>query len=244
VSRTLVFSIAMNGFAARFDRCLRSQRRYARRHGYDYAVVTRPRHAPPEETAWLKIPLLLRALDRGYEWVVFLDADCEARDAAPRIESVAGPGKSVYMALGFSGRPNAGVLIGRRDDGTRTFLQSVVRTADQPVPPEDEAPYENGHVIHLAKGKPFVAVLDRRWNNNADPCLDDYIRHYSQGGPMRPLYRPTLRGRLADIEQRLRGPSLERSWALRRRASLGERIARLERRVAASSPTFDVERRP
>jgi len=47
---------------------------------------------------------------------------------------------------------------------------------------------ENGHVIHYWKDRTEVQLIDQKWNNNHTPLLDDYVRHYSAGGPMRKLY--------------------------------------------------------
>ncbi len=63
-SDTLVFSVAVNGYHWRYRRLLDSQRQYALRHGYTYLLIDRPLFSLlGEETAWLKLPAALVALE-------------------------------------------------------------------------------------------------------------------------------------------------------------------------------------
>jgi hypothetical protein len=202
--RVLIFSIGLNGYGLVYARCIASQRAYAKRQGYDYVLVNRPLiPVEPCISSWVKIPLMLAALAEGYDWVFFVDADCEISRDAPPITSIHISDKSLYMVPGYSGRVNAGVIIAVNSSATRSFFRTLIDNCGRAVPEEDQALYENGHVIHYSKGQPFLHLLDRRWNNNADPVLKDFIRHYSAGGPMRILYRTTLLGKAAHILNRL-----------------------------------------
>ncbi len=187
--RTLMFSMAFNGYDLLYNRCIRSQRAYADRHGYLYRFVNRPRWTSlTRECAWLKIALVIRALRRGYDWVFFIDADAEVKPDAPPIQQLAEPGKSVYLVPGWSGRVNSGVLIVRNAPEALAMFQTILDNAENPVPDEDSISWgENGHVIHYSKNQPFVKLCDRKWNNNSDPAMPDYVRHYSNG-PMRDTY--------------------------------------------------------
>jgi hypothetical protein len=203
-SAVLMFTIGLNGYGTVYARCLASQQAYANKHGYDYIAVDRPRGlVAPDVSSWVKIPLIRHAFDNGYDWVFFIDADCQVQHDAPPLESVEQEGKSLYMAVGYSGRVNAGVIIAKNTAETRMFLSDVIDNAAFTVPAEDQALYENGHVIHYSKDKPFVHILSSEWNNNCDPGLKDFVRHFSAGGPMRKLYRKSLVGFTAHVTNRV-----------------------------------------
>jgi hypothetical protein len=178
-----VFSIATNGYRFYYRDCLQSHHAYARRNGFDYSVICGPRGLSAAESAWLKLPLIRLALDRSYEWVMYVDADCEIRDTCPDFRTVFSPEKLIYMAQGHSGRLNSGVIIARASTATQVFLDLIVANCEVAIPEEDRAPYENGHVIHFAKSSPLLEIIDRQWNQTVAPAETDYIRHYT--GPMR-----------------------------------------------------------
>jgi hypothetical protein len=181
----LVFSIALNGYGWAWRSCIHSHRRYAERWSFDYACVDLPWTVSPAEAAWLKVSLLIRALEGGcYPWILFLDADALVRSHCPDFRCVATAGRDVYMAHGRSGRVNSGVIMVRLSAESVRFFRDIVADCEGTVSPEDAAPYENGHVIKHAKASPLVGLIERRWNNTADPKLDDYIRHFT--GPMTP----------------------------------------------------------
>lgn len=235
----LVLSIGLSGYDRVFKRCVDSHRAYCRRHGYGYDIVTRvPGGATPPESSWLKVPLMLEALDRGYEWVAFFDSDCEVRPHTPPIPTLQQPGKSVYLAVGKSGRFNAGVIIVRNTPESRDYLRRVLAHAEQEVPAEDQAPYENGHVIHFARGNDAVGTLDRTWNNNVELVPTDFVQHFS-GGPLRPLYPTDRTGRLILGLHRVRN-AVQKRLGMRPPLSTVRR-ARLEEQArgwTSRSPVF------
>jgi hypothetical protein len=186
--RPLVVCVALEGYSKIFDRCIKTQRQYSDRYGYDYLLVERlSRSVTPEEAAWLKIGIIIRALDKNRPWVATFDADCEIRPQTPRLESLEAHGKSVYIANGFSGRLNSGVMIVSNHEDSKTLFTRILAHAGGSVPMECRAPYENGHVIHFATGHSAVQSLEHaRWNNNSQLDSDSYIQHYT--GPLRRQY--------------------------------------------------------
>ena len=68
-SRTLVFCIALNHYDRIYDRNMASHRAYAARHGYEYVLVRKLPATTVREAVWLKIALIARALEQGYDWV-------------------------------------------------------------------------------------------------------------------------------------------------------------------------------
>lgn len=191
--KPLVFSIAVGSYKSLFESCIRTHRAYSARWGYEYLLVEHlPRAVLATEASWLKIGLIRAALENGYPWVGFIDADCDVRRHAPSfVERFAaiGSAKSVFLAPGISGRLNAGVIFARNSPEAIAFFREVEGLSDCEVPaPGDRAPYENGHVIHCAKNNPSVGVLiHKEWNNNSVMDRRSYIQHYS-GGPLRQWY--------------------------------------------------------
>lgn len=187
----LVFTVATNGYSWLYKRNIKTHKNYADNNNYVYAAVDRPKLCTLGiETAWLKMTLIRDALEAGYEWILFLDADTEIRIDAPPITSLEQPEKSIYVANGYSGRINSGVLIIKNTSVSKKFINNVLEIMEMPIPREDSVGWgENGHIIHLAKNETCIHLISNQWNNNSDIKLKDYIRHYS-AGPMRKLYKP------------------------------------------------------
>jgi len=191
MKNTLVFSIALNGYQWRYKSLLASHKSFAESKGYQYVAVTQPvLSLLGEEVAWLKIKLILEAMNAGYEWVVFLDADTRVSKHTPSINQLANPSKHIYACKGYSGRLNSGVLIIENNQFTYHLFSIIIKHATKPVPKEDDVGWgENGHFIHYTKHCDFLSIIDNRWNNNHNPTLNDYIRHYSQG-PLHNDFKP------------------------------------------------------
>mgnify|MGYP000005101963 CR=1 FL=1 len=191
LDRTLVFSVAMNGYQWRYQALIDSHRHYCEKNGYDYVCVNKPGTTTLGlEVAWLKIRLIIKALEKGYRWVVFLDADTRVATDTPPVQSVAQRDKQVYMANGYSGRVNSGVIIIRNNTASRYFFRKVLDNALSPLPAEDQVGWgENGHIIHYAKGFNEVQIIGNEWNNNHNEIAHDYIRHFS-AGPFRGTDKP------------------------------------------------------
>ncbi|TMP29302.1 hypothetical protein CWB99_08880 [Pseudoalteromonas rubra] len=182
-SHTLVFSVALNGYQWRYRRYLNSQRRYARRMGYDYVVVTRPWfNRLGAECCWLKLFLLKAALLSGYKQVLFVDADACIQTTCPALETLYDENTFLHLARGYSGAFNSGVMLMRNCARAIEWLDTLIAAMTQPVAESQGIGWgENGHVIHYANNCEGVAELDRRWNNTYDAELTDYIRHFNYG---------------------------------------------------------------
>lgn len=192
MQQTLLFSIALNDYDRLFYDCIKTHRNYSSRSDYNYLLIkSSPFKMTGEESAWLKIFLLREALNMEYKWIAFIDADCEIREHAPDFRKYMAqldPNASIYIAHGFSGRINSGVIFMKNTPEAMAYLQKVIENKDNPVPEEDKAPFENGHMIKYGKDNPSVKIIDNRlWNNNMEFDPESYIQHYS-GGKLRPLY--------------------------------------------------------
>jgi hypothetical protein len=185
-SKTLVLSIALNGYQWMYRKELSTHKKYAKKQGYSHQAVTRPYiSALGVECCWLKLTLMRKALLSGYDTVIFLDADTVVNDSCPALLSVLENEKYIYMAKGYSKRFNSGVLIAQNNEHTISWINSVIASRFNTVKKENDVGWgENGHVIELSKGVSFIKELDQKWNNTFNYHLEDYIRH-SNCGPMR-----------------------------------------------------------
>ncbi len=102
MKKVLLLSLANQGYQFLYHSNLRSHQEYAERYEYDYQCLSRPVFSSlGAEVVWLKLYALRSALDKGYDWVVFIDADALMRRSAPAISGVHGAGGLVYMARGY-----------------------------------------------------------------------------------------------------------------------------------------------
>jgi hypothetical protein len=184
--KTLIFSIALNGYQWLYRDCINSQRAYAKHYGYEYMVICRPYFTSMGvECCWLKLTVLLEALKAGYNTVLFVDADAYIKTSAHQLEWLLRPNKYLYLAKSYSGRFNSGVILVNNHLKIRQWLVDVISTRHLSVLPEHDVGWgENGHIIEHTQNCQFVCTLNRRWNNTYDIHLSDYIRHFSFG-PLR-----------------------------------------------------------
>jgi hypothetical protein len=154
----------------------------------------------PSIAAWLKVGLILKFIDLGYENIFFVDADCSITSSTPPVFSVVDLNhKPLWIAKGKSGRYNSGVIAIANTAITKDFLKNLLANGHIPVPAEDEAPYENGHFIHYLNKSNLAGLLDHeKWNNNSELNPGSYIQHYS-GGNLRKYYNSSLAPKKACI---------------------------------------------
>ncbi len=184
--KTLIFSIALNGYQWLYSKQLKSHFRYAKKYGYAHQTVTRPYFSSlGVECCWLKLTLMRSALLAGYSNVVFLDADAMVQENCPPITSLFVANKYLYMAKGYSNRFNSGVLIARNNKQVISWLKQVINSRTIQVPTDDSVGWgENGHIIQHSHNCPFIKEIAQKWNNTHDENLDDFIRHQNSG-PLR-----------------------------------------------------------
>jgi hypothetical protein len=194
--RSLVFTIAQNGYGFAYKRCIESQKQYADSIGAAFVSIAHPpRVSEAAQSAWLKIPVLLEALKSGYDSVAYIDSDCAVSADAPDFNTALTglPDGRIYMAQGASKRINSGVIIAGGGTPAIPFLEQVMGSITAEIPEDDRRSlkFENGNVIYCARISGAVDELPTVWNNTYDPELRDFIRHYT--GSLRAEYqRPFL----------------------------------------------------
>jgi len=190
--KVLLFTIATNGYRSLYSSCIQSQREYAQKYVYDYVVVSKPSyiiHHSARDSAWLKVPLILSAFEKGYDLVTFIDADCEIRTNCPSLTTILTETASIYVTNGYSKRINSGFIVAKNNIHSIRFFSDLLSSAyTYTLPKEDIAPYENGYFINKGKNSSEISTLEKCWNNNQSPHHSDFIRHYT--GPMRILFKP------------------------------------------------------
>ena len=185
-SDTLVFSIALNGYQYLYHNYLQSHKRFALRHGYAYELVKRPYITQlGVECCWLKLTLLLSALEKGFKYVMFIDADAYVHSNAPKLTSELFEQANVLMARSYSGRYNSGVIMVKNHYRSRHWLNKVICSKDSAIASENSVGWgENGHIIEHSKQGSCVGELAVKWNNTYIVNLPAYITHFCHG-PMR-----------------------------------------------------------
>ena len=184
---TFLFTVATNGYDEIFKDCLDSHQAYADIQGYKYVAFTK---SPPGgisgcNSSWAKVAIILRALEKGYKNIFFIDGDALIHDYTPPIDTLFRDDKFVYMSREGSGKFNAGVIIVVNDRQSVKFFKQLLLRADIPnamLPKSDRNLFENGHVINLAKNSPIVETINPKWNYNSTTILlnpDDkeYVSH-------------------------------------------------------------------
>jgi hypothetical protein len=107
---------------------------YARAHCFDYWSIMGDIHPEMKDGAWAKIWLIQTALQEGYEFVAWIDADAaimdfnaDLRDALPDGKFIGAcnhdPDKSAYLkSLNVPPHMNVGVLYIRNSPLTKEFI--------------------------------------------------------------------------------------------------------------------------
>ena len=179
--RRVLCTAAHGGHLDLFDVTGPALRRYADAHGYEL-VVLHERLGRGRPAAWDKV-VLLHALVRDHDLVVWVDCDALVLDDAPDIAGTLQPDRFLHLVehRTKNGRvPNTGVLALRGGDRSARFLEKVWRQ-ERFV---HDRWWENAAVNHVlgyrrvpkAGVQPVVPVgpragvgfLDRAWNSIPD----------------------------------------------------------------------------
>lgn len=144
---------------------------YARAHGFDYWCMYGDIHPGKQGGAWDKVQLVLDALRRGYEYVVWLDTDAaivdmsaDLRNALPEGALIGAvehdPARSPFLRQNqVPKHKNVGVLYVRNAPETIEFFAAWLASW-----PGVERWAEQGAFNELSAGKPFVVAVNDRYN--------------------------------------------------------------------------------
>jgi hypothetical protein len=180
---------------------------YARAHGFDYWCIMGDVHPGKQGGAWDKIALVLDALRRGYEYIVWLDTDAavmdfeaDLRDALPDGACVGAvvhdPARSPFLRQNQVPRhQNVGVLYVRNDPRSVKFFEDWL--AAWPGLPGLERWAEQGVFNKLAEDVDFVVGVDDKYNATVEVNMVDHPVVKGWHGVMPPERRlAMMRGEL------------------------------------------------
>lgn len=160
---------------------------YCERHQYEYRQIE-INLLPAALPTWSKHVAALQVIkDRGA--VMIIDSDAEILPDCPRFDDLlrANEKHDLFLALGHSFRPNAGLIMLRGGSAISTmFLETLLAERENEMSDKCVPGGDNGHVINLLRRPVFLQklfILSSVWNNTMRPSDWDYIRHYT--GPMK-----------------------------------------------------------
>lgn len=206
----------------RFGRmCLHSLEGCAAKHGSDAFKPTFAAEGRP--ASWAKIPAIIEAFDRGYEFALWVDSDAIYVDPDENPLDLVREGKDLYLVrhqTPLNLRPNCGVMLFRNSDWSRSFLKKLW-DMERYI---DHGWWEQAALIHCLCAPEFIedkigcepdAVaqskvewIDKRWNNipyafhvDSKTCCP-VIRHYAGDG--RQIKEEEMRLDLAITEKKAR----------------------------------------
>jgi hypothetical protein len=153
--------------------CIQRHMAYANAYSMDYWAFQGGLHRErvPEAGAWSKIELMKMALEKGYEYVFWIDADAAIMDFNTDLrESVKNihigacahdPAKSPYLqSLGIQRHINVGVMYLRNTDETRKFIQAWYDSYPG-IPRWAEQGSFNNLLVTMPN---IVTEIDDKWN--------------------------------------------------------------------------------
>lgn len=162
------------GYLPLLKECFERHARYCEKFGIDYQTYLQQMR-PEENGAWDKVILVQKALQDGYDLVVWLDADAMIWDLDTDLRSVPNPpdtiGAVVFEKCRFyEAHYNAGVLYFRNGPSVRLFVAAWL------------AGYPGEHKWHEQKvfndmSSNIVCALPATWNYTA-------FRHSGVGKPV------------------------------------------------------------
>ncbi|WP_421869064.1 hypothetical protein [Pararhizobium sp.] len=166
-----------------------THRTYCSRFNYEYRQI-QTNLLPGAKPTWSKHVAALEVID-DRDAVMIIDSDAQILPDCPGFDRLlnANSNHDLFLALGHSFRPNAGVIMLRgRSKASVLFLETLLAERESEVPLKDKAVPggDNGHVINLLRRPKFrekLFLLSPVWNNTTQPTDWDYIRHYT--GPMK-----------------------------------------------------------
>ena len=190
IETPVVLQVAVNGYADRFAEFFWRTHKWADSWKYHYRLVTGPCNMPRDDCGWLKLACVERLLLK-YRTVFLVDADAFVTEHCPSLKAVLEDSDGeIFARLGFTQRINSGVMIfhhGEPKSTLREAFKKLFACCDKPVPAEDKAPQENGHVIHCWKNWPTFRELEPAWNMNKNVWDYNgrvYVNHAEDPGMM------------------------------------------------------------
>lgn len=144
---------------------------YCERWNMDYRpIIGNPvPHIPPGAGNWAKIELIRQALDEGYQYVAWLDADALIIDFETDLREAMQPNRigACWHRIPQLDHWNVGVLYIHNSTGTREFIYQWLTS----YPPPPDGWMEQGVFNRMARESNIVTTISDRWNATIDVSM-------------------------------------------------------------------------
>lgn len=139
-------------------------RDYCIRWNMDFQCLTSassPRYADPKPGSWSKVELIQMALDKGYQYVIWLDADTIIKDLDTDLRDgcIKGIG-TCWQRIPQLNHWNVGALYIQKSDEAREFIKDWLKG----YPGLNDGWNEQGVFNSLAMKRTIVQTISDRWN--------------------------------------------------------------------------------
>lgn len=160
-----------HGYSEIMELTRKHNENYCERHGFDYwhilddVIKGRDAH----DGAWAKIELIKQALDKGYEYIVWLDADAMIKDVSVDLRDAVEFYKigACWHRIPQLSHWNVGVLYVHNCEEVKAFIETWA--AGYPAP--NDGWLEQGVFNRLAMQSNIVSTVSDKWNSTFDVSL-------------------------------------------------------------------------
>lgn len=136
---------------------------YCKKHGFDFVYhvgTVDPKYADVKKGGWVKIELILQALSKGYQYIVWLDPDTLIKDLDTDLRDGCPKGiGACWHRIPQLNHWNVGVLFLQNSDETHEFIKDWLKTF-----PGERQWMEQGEFNKLAMKRSIVQTISDRWN--------------------------------------------------------------------------------
>ena len=143
---------------------------YCEQHGFDYwcEVYEMPGY-PMASGAWVKVDLLRKAINAGYKYIVWLDADAFIVDLKADLREAIAENKIgvCWHRIPQLNHWNTGVMYVYGSPTTQNFIERWFEA----YPPPNDGWFEQGVFNHMAKRDATVVTLSDKWNATIDVSM-------------------------------------------------------------------------
>lgn len=179
-----ILCVATPDYAKAWQFCIRSQQRFAVKHGYKHAMLSGK--IDGLHPKWAKLQYVLEEIQAGND-ILMIDADAQIRSFAPSLKTLLANAGDIFCTKGHSGRINSGFMLFRAEKGgcSEGYLQKCLEGRNKPISQENfvTSEGENGHIIEVAQDPRFadkIAIVEPAWNcTSPEGERDAYVLHYT-----------------------------------------------------------------
>lgn len=155
------------GYEPMLDLTRKHNEAYCKKYDIDFQCEVYASEAfPISQGAWLKIELIKQALELGYQYVAWLDADAMIIDTETDLRDAIQPRKvgACWCRIPQLNHWNVGVLYVQNSEETRAFINEWLAS----YPPPADGWFEQGVFNRMGKQSRVVETISDKWNATID----------------------------------------------------------------------------